>query len=154
MPDQLTLNSASLVETLAETLESMAFVSLMPAEPPYNIPADAVRIRIGFRGPSRGVVEMIAPRDLGRLLVANISCDEAPETCSVTQADDALKEIINIVSGALLRQHGTSENYDISLPTASPLVADSEWVEFVGSSDVTVVDAEGASVAVRIDVVA
>jgi CheY-specific phosphatase CheX len=148
------LDGTLLVDMLAETLEAMAFVSIAPTAPPHQFPAEATRIRIGFSGPIRGTVELATSRAFGRLLVSNVMDDVECSNCSITSADDALKELLNIVCGSLLRKQSGSDNYDISLPTASPLLADSEWERFLGSDGTIIVDAEGYLIAGRVDVLA
>ncbi|MGC3957495.1 MAG: hypothetical protein QM813_05890 [Verrucomicrobiota bacterium] len=68
-----------LVETIAEALETMAFVAPMPADEP-RFPEGALLIRIGFRGPLTGHLELIAPESLGQCIAANIlGCDPSDE---------------------------------------------------------------------------
>jgi CheY-specific phosphatase CheX len=122
------LEPDALLAALADALETMAFVSLAPADPSAAAatpPADPLRIRIGFAGPARGSLEMIAPRALGRLVLSNARGD-APDDVSDPEAEDALRETMNVWAGALFRVEAGDDQFDITLPAAAP-AAPADW---------------------------
>lgn len=142
------LDGTSVAESLAHSLES-AFISIAPAEPPYAAPDGMTLVRIAFTGPVCGALEMLAPRGLGALLLSNVIGEDS-STVSAAQADDALKEIMNVVCGSLLRGTPGAQQFEISLPTVAPVDDEQTWSDFVASDNAVVIDAEGSLTAVRV----
>jgi hypothetical protein len=140
------LSSIRAIEALSQSLEAMAFVSLVPVDERPEQIDEGVLVQIKFHGDARGILEFIAPRQLGRTLVANMAPDMVD--CPPAQAEDALKEFANIMCGRMLRSAGGK--FDNGLPTTTPLSTDEEWKEFVAQDEVIVVDAEGTLIAVRL----
>src|SRR5882724_4872201 len=95
-----TLNQFAL-DSLADSFETMAFMSLAPAEEPYQPPCDPVLLSMWFASSFCGIVEMVAPRTLGKLAASNML---GADPGSPALYDDALKELLNIFSGLMLRR--------------------------------------------------
>lgn len=147
MPD---LQNTLLVETLMEALETMAFVPLMPAEGETPTPAEARRVHIDFARPEPGSLELIAPAGLGRLLAANILGTGPDDPEAASRGDDALRELLNITCGTLLRRCADSgQTPQMGLPVAQPCNAE-QWQAFLHEPDVHVLDAEGHVFAARL----
>jgi hypothetical protein len=144
-----------LVESLSDSLEAMAFISLMPLEdsvPPPAAPNDPVRLSLLVRGPFRGMVELAAPLSLGSNLAANIFEPGTVATDSPEVAADSLRELMNVVCGRFLR--GISrDGCDMELPLLKPMSAE-QWQSFVTGPGTAVLDAEGSPIAVRATLVA
>ena len=143
-----TLNQFAL-EALADSFETMAFMSPMPAEEPHEPPMDAVLVSIFFAGSSSGIVELVAPRNLGKLAATNILGAD-PE--SSAQYDDALKELLNILGGLMLRRWilESRGKIEISLPKVSAFDAPAGWSQFIASPGATVLNVEENMVALRV----
>lgn len=146
MPD----NSSTIVaEALLEALETMAFVALLPVEDTGTSPPDARRVCMQFAGGSTGGIELVAPFGLGRLLRDNIlggAEDDDPDN----GPDDALRELMNVTSGILLRQI-TADKCDVEMgiPTVERYNAPKDWPVFITQPGALVFDADGHPVAIR-----
>jgi len=144
---------AIVLESLAEALETMAFVALMPAAEPTE-PADGCVVSIEFARPERGVLELVAPRALGTLLAANVLGTDPSDPEAVARGDDALREAVNVACGAMLRRlkdlgEGLSTTgLHMGLPEMRPL-GEGEWATVSMSAGVAVLDADGNVIAVR-----
>lgn len=137
------------VESLTDSFETTAFISPMPAEPPYEPIQDAVLLSVRFTGSSCGTVEMVASRRVGRLAAENMLGSD-PE--SSTHYEDALTELLNIFGGLMLRRWAleSGEPIEMTLPAARDFDAGVDWQSFVSSPGTTVLDVEGNLVALRI----
>jgi hypothetical protein len=142
------LNQLALV-ALANSFETMAFLSPAPLEELRDPPPDVVRVSIFFTGNSSGIVEMVAPRSLGRLMASNMLVADSP---SLRDSEDALKELLNVLGGLMIRRW-MSESRDIvemSLPKLRNFSAEREWSEYIRSPFVTMLDVEGNMVVLRV----
>ncbi len=142
------------LSAMAESLESMAFVSLAPIDgPPPPLGSDAVAVRLAFDGPCRGELAIVAPRALGRLLVGNVAGGAG---CADAAADEAIGEVVNVTCGRMLREFGGGR-FAMGLPWAAPVSADDGWVLLpmgpgMEPAEQVVVDAEGIPVGLRLSV--
>jgi len=136
------------VIALAKSLDLMAFISAIPEEMPYEIPAEAVHVSIAFRRDTAGTLHIIAPVDLPRAVLGNVLAGGDPAACSPAKLDDAMKEIANIACGQMLRSIGGK--YLLDLPTCSHVYADFAWKTFLEDDQTAVVNAEGIQVLVRV----
>lgn len=136
------------LESLALCLETMAFISLQPAEEPYTPPADPVLVQIDFDGPATGTLQLCTASALGTLIAQAV----ADEDSAAITPHDALKELMNMVAGTLLRNAGIAQDFSIYLPHIRSNLTDEEWAEFTSSPDASVVDAEGVLAAIRLSI--
>lgn len=139
-------------QALAESAETMAFLSLLPAEQPFAMPDQMLCVRIGFAGPTPGTLELAAPESFGALLAANmLGCDPSDADASA-RAVDAIKELINVTCGAMLSRltGGQGHGYEMSLPAVEPLENRSDWEELLNHDPGCAFDAEGHFLAVRV----
>ena len=143
-----TLNQFAL-ESLADSFETMAFLSPNLAEQPYEPPTEAVLLSLSFTNGACGIVEMVASRNLGKLAASNML---GAEILSPAQNDDALKELLNIFGGLMLRRwiSQSGEKVKMSLPQMREFKTILEWHNFVASPGATVLDVEGNVVALRV----
>lgn len=148
MPETQT---ALIVETLVEALETMAFMTVMPAETPCPVPAELRIITVRFTHPSPGAIELAAPAALGHALAGNLLGTDPNDPQAVAGGDDALRELVNITCGLLLHKHAgkSAQPMLMSVPCLEP--ADSaRWDQLVLDSNTQVLDAEGSVFAVRL----
>lgn len=138
-------------ETLVEALETMAFISLMPPADEPVMPADAVKLRMPFTGPTKGQLELLASETLGRNIAETIFADEDEKGDLVQQSHDSLRELMNVISGLILSKHPQvqGQSYDMSLPEETAVTPE-DWQEIIGDKATTVLDADGQLVALRI----
>lgn len=143
------IQSPLIVEALLEAMETMAFITPLPAEPASPPPAEAKLLRIEFWRPEPGAIELVAPAALGRMIAANLlGADDEPGRIS---AEDALGELLNVTCGSLLRKHARSGGpLKMSLPEAEAFDLDLSWARFIAQPSVHVLDADGCTIAVRL----
>ncbi|HEX3355998.1 MAG TPA: hypothetical protein VHS31_03360 [Tepidisphaeraceae bacterium] len=137
------------LESLADSFETMAFMSPNLAEEPYEPPTNAVLLSLKFANGSCGTVEMVASRNLGKVAASNMLGDDLQ---SPAQHDDALKELLNIFGGLMLRRWTSQsrETIRMSLPQMREFDTLAEWSAFIASPGTTVLNVEGNVVAMRV----
>ncbi len=148
----LETESQLLVETLAEALETTAFVALMPGEPGAPAPAELRIVSIEFTRSDKAALELAAPRAFGQMLSANILGVEPDDEAAITGADDVLKEVVNITCGNLLMRlaQDTDESPKMSLPKINIPTDEQAWASFAHSPGAFVLDADGHTIAIRV----
>jgi len=131
----------ALLETLAESLELMAFIMLDPVTEPPAAPEEAVVVSMGFSGPVSGSVQVIAPRAFATMLSANVLGSDPSDEDALVKADDCLKELVNVVGGALMPKLSTSPDdvFKLELPTLRTM-DDSEWTSISATSQLAMAD--------------
>ena len=141
------LTDQLLLDCLAESLETMAFLSLEAVdEIPANAPADAMCVRIASREEASANVELVAPKSLGDVLAVNMLGLEFSDVVSADQAADALKELTNILGGLLLRR--SASETELCLPQLTSFDA-KNWRAFTADPAAVVVSVEAHVIAVR-----
>ena len=136
--------------TFGLTLETLAFISPMPAEEPVIAPGDPVLVRLPLTGGDLREIQLVAGRRFGRLVAANLlgASTEDPEV--EERCVDGLKELMNIAGGALLANAGDGEVIpEMGVPEVEQFASDSDWGPFVSGPDVCIFDAEGNTIALR-----
>jgi hypothetical protein len=132
------------------TLETLAFISPMPATEPLEAPGEAVLVRLPLTGGDLSEIQLVAGRRFGKLVAANLlgTSTEDPEVDQ--RCEDGLKELMNIAGGALLANSGDGEAIpEMGIPEVEQFAAASDWEPFVSSPDVCIFDAEGNTIALR-----
>lgn len=144
-------HNALLFQTFAQVLETMAFISLAPVESPGKAPSKPLLVSISFTGRDEGVVEMVASDDFAVFLAANVLGSSSADADVVYRAGDAIKELVNVVCGAILakRDPTPARNFELSIPALATFDAAAQWDAFVGSPDSAVFDADGHTIAIR-----
>ncbi len=106
-----------LTGALAQALETMAFMDIMPLEEDASVPHETFCAEIGYSGPQQqGCIQILAGRAFAETLAENIGAlDE------VTEADcrDALKELANVTCGLVtpVVAADLSEVFELSIPS-------------------------------------
>ena len=141
------------MEVLAESLETMAFMSVMPADDPTQSPIDplSVSIQYNFMDRYTGTVRLVCARMLGQALAANMLGVEPTSDEAVSAAPDVLKELMNVTCGVLMRRLSgvPSDGLSMSLPVAVELPV-SEWNGITADTDTIVLDVEGSNAALKV----
>jgi hypothetical protein len=141
----------ALTATLNESLELMAFCCAMPAGPDAPCPEDAMLLAMSFRGPFAGRVEVVVGRPFGRHLAASmlaLGADD-PEICE--RGDDCLRELLNVVVGALMPRIAADPGdvFDLTLPLNCEFATEM-WRSFTRTAETVILDADGFTVAARV----
>ncbi len=151
MPDHTAPETVA--ESLASALEAMAFISPFPFEGEGTPPAPAKPVVASVRCHAQMdlVVEMMSDESLGAYIVSNVTGGEPAEGDPIAQADDALKELMNVMAGVLLRRIEATGNTPLALdvPAIDRAPAPGAWRRFTVDPATTVLDADGHTIAVR-----
>jgi hypothetical protein len=137
---------------LVETLETMAFLSPMPVDGEPAPPERAMLVRICYSGPTSGRIDLVAAPAVGQALATNMLGLSTDEACAMEDvARDALKELMNVLCGAVLRQTPSGgAGYEMQIPDASPFDVQGHWATFIATPGAVVLDADGSTIAVRL----
>ena len=138
-----------LTDSLAQALETMAFLTIMPPEDDMTPPEQTVLAEISFTGLKNGTIQILAGLDFCRILAENIGVltEVSDETCHA-----ALKELSNVTSGLLLPvlAYSPADVFDITIPTIKHGEDCPKWNEFVEQSNICILNIEGYLVASRL----
>jgi CheY-specific phosphatase CheX len=146
MPDT---HTADVLESLAAALETMAFVTLEPADASTQAPADAQLVALDFNYPQAGAIQIIAPREFGRMLAMNMLMPEDDQQVPDEAADDALRELCNITTGTLLRQRLGEHHKSVMMGLPVVRAFDGRFEEFTADPDAFLICADGHTLAIR-----
>ena len=133
-------------------LESLAFITSLPPEAPPVAPANAMLVRIAMTGTDSSVLELVAGREFGRLLSANLLGLSSDDPEIDQRCNDALKELINVTAGAFIGmaiEQGVAPQ-EIGIPVIEPFTAEIDWEDFAAAPGASVLDAEGHIIAIRV----
>jgi hypothetical protein len=139
-----------MVSTLAEALETMVFVTVIPDSEEAIVPDRPILTQMSFSGPLCGTVQILGGWDLGEIIAENMGCVDDPDEGIVL---DAWKEICNVTCGLLMPQIGSSpaDVFDVTVPYACVREADM-WGDFANHPESHILNAEGHAVAMKIHV--
>ncbi len=151
MPDPQA-TTVSVLAQLVEALETMAFISPLPLEAGGEVPPAPAGVRIvemEFACPAYGAVRLMAGEGFGAALAANLLGAEPSSPEAAAGGDDALRELMNITCGAVIRRFGLAADHRLhmSLPTVQSCAAPDQWARFVAMPGVSVLDADGHVIA-------
>jgi hypothetical protein len=141
-----------LTETAVAALETMAFFCCEPAQPDAPWPDDTLQVSMSFRGHVSGAVTLLVGKYFGQRLASNaLGCGVEDED-AVSRSEDSVMELMNVVVGMMMPRltRSDADVFDLSLPTVTPFDAASGWTPFVAGADAAVIDAEGDTIAFRV----
>ena len=116
-PPTSNLESTSLSRLVIDALERTAFVLADPCETPEALPPADTFAAIDFRGPEDGGIDLRASRCFARNLAASLLGVDASEIAD-NQAEEALRELANIVGGSVITALGGDDcRFSLGLPT-------------------------------------
>lgn len=138
-----------LTKAMAEALETMAFLTVMPMEDDLPVPEKTIVAEIGFSGAKSGKIQIIAGLDFCKILAENIG---ALEKADKQAACDALKEFSNVTCGLFLPMvvSSTADMFDITVPKIKSCSNSSQWEEFVADCSSDTLNIEGHAIATRL----
>jgi hypothetical protein len=151
MTDSTTIKQL-LLETTVGSLETMAFFCCEPASEDALSPEDAVSVEMVFKGPQSGTVQIVASKFFGQRLASNALCCGVTDPDAIERAEDSIRELINVVVGALMPRiaEKKSDVFSLSLPSARAFDSNAEWEAFAHGEGVCLIDAEGETVGLRL----
>lgn len=119
------------ISVMAEVLETMAFMFADPYENeeiPEEIP-DAIKASMEFCGEEGfGAISLTVPAEMCMELASNILGMEPDDPNSQSKAEDALKELLNVITGRLATGvFGTKPVFTLSVPEVVIMDRDS-WI--------------------------
>jgi chemotaxis protein CheY-P-specific phosphatase CheC len=143
---------AAMVETFQESLDTMAFVPLDPAEPDAQPAGKSLLVTMDFNGPLCGQVALVVPESFAHTLAANFLGTEPNDPETDTKAADSIKELVNVTVGAMMPKIAASRDdmFDLSIPQSRAFDTESEWKRFTGTPNTTVFSAEGETIAIQL----
>ena len=138
-----------LIGALAQALETMAYMEIMPVEQEDAPSGEVYCAEISFTGPQQGCIQILAGRDFTEMLAENIGAlDE------VTDADcrDALKELANVTCGLVTPIIATdmSEVFELTIPTIKAPDEVPAWPQWADDPEACVLNVEGNMVAAKL----
>ncbi len=141
-----------LLEALAESLQTMAFICPEPVTEEMPAPAAADCVTVRWSGDATGELQLATPRAFAENLAASILALEPGSPEAAQRAGDALQELCNITTGALLSRlcDQPTDSPEMGLPTSSVLPDAEAWRRFISQPQTSVLMAEGCLLAVRI----
>jgi CheY-specific phosphatase CheX len=148
MPQEAQLDVNAALEALSQSLEAMAFISVLPSEQPAERPTEAIYIAIHFTGDASGTLEVIASRELGRMILSNVSGEPDVQCFSDGQVEDSLRELVNMTCGKMLRSVGGT--YEIELPMLMPQITDELWNSCIASDRTFFANGEGSPIYIHL----
>lgn len=151
MPHDLICDALS--ETLIQSLETMAFLPAEPVEGCVDMPKDPVSASLRFSGNLSGRIRLIASRDFTLVLASSVLGTDPSDTDAHEKADDCLKELVNVVAGALMPKVARSENdrITLSLPVIDPVQIEKMNHGFENDSTTRVFDVDGHRLIVQLE---
>lgn len=141
-----------LLETTTAALETMAFFCAEPAGPDASPPQGAISVEMDFKGPQSGTVEVVASRFFGQRLASSALCCGETDPDAIEHAEDSIRELINVIVGALMPRIATNKGdvFALSIPRSRAFDTAVEWQSFIASENVCLIDAEGETVSLRL----
>lgn len=107
-----------LTTVVSEVLGDLAF--MIADDAAEELPAGSIWLegRVSYRGPERGTLRLWCTREFATRLAANLLGLEPDEGEAQIGADDALRELMNVLCGQLVTTwHGTEQVFHLSIPT-------------------------------------
>jgi hypothetical protein len=147
-------HTSSIVESLVQAMETMAFTTPTPADPSAQPSADSLLLSMPFTGPLSGTVEMVASEKVGIDLAANILATAPQDPAAKDYARDALKELLNVTCGLLLPTLAPEESdgtpFRMTLPQLKNFDCQTQWSAFAAAENTCVFDVDGRLLALRV----
>lgn len=140
---------AIITQSLAQALERMAFLDVLPFLEPPPVPARFALAEIRFGGSETGMIQVAASLELARELACNMGLLDQP---TEEQCLDAIRELVNVTCGLVLPLLATpdADVFDLSIPQAVPCNESGNWSQWIQQNDVVVLDVGGHPVAARL----
>ncbi|MFH1420197.1 MAG: chemotaxis protein CheX [Planctomycetota bacterium] len=115
--------TATLTTIFSEVLANLAFM-FTEDEQAEPSPGDLwFETTISYTGPHAGTLRLHCPAPFAKLLAANLLGVELNEDDGFDEAEDAVKEFMNIVCGQLVTaMHGCDDVFNLTIPEVRHLI--------------------------------
>ena len=145
----LEISHPALEQALSEALETMAFITPLPPDDASPPSGPVVLSRIEYRGAANGALELACSQAFGAMLVANLLGCPADGPDVNQRAADALRELINVTCGTILRRSDAIATgvVEMGVPTQGAFDRE-DWNTFIAAGAI-VMDADGHKLALR-----
>jgi len=145
----LEISQPALEQALSDALETMAFITPLPPGDESPPRGPIVLSRIEYRGAANGALELACAQAFGAMLVANLLGCPADGPDASQRAADALRELINVTCGTILRGSDAIAVgvVEMSVPTQGTFDLE-DWNNFIAAGAI-VMDADGHKLALR-----
>ncbi len=144
-------DQSAITAVFCEVLETLAFMFADSVDK-EDIQADSqecIKVQMTFSGAKCGNLELAAHAELCAQVAANVLGLDLDDVAVQTQADDALKELLNITCGNLLTtMAGQDPVFNLSLPAIAPL-DEAGWRAFLEDDDTLAFDVDENPVLLR-----
>jgi hypothetical protein len=138
-----------LTGALAQALETMAFMEIMPVEEGASVPDETFCAEISFTGPQQGHIQIIAGRAFAETLAENIGALD-----DVTEADcrDALQELANVTCGLVtpVIASDLSEVYALTIPSIKDSEEVPTWETWAADPEACILNVEENMIAAKL----
>lgn len=144
--------SHAVQDVFCEVLESLAFLFGDPVAREELPPVDGplIEASIGYLGPTRGRLTLLAPQSLASVLAANVLGVDEDDASAVEQGRDALGEIMNVTIGRLLTtMAGSAPVFDLTPPSVSDSTTQ-RWQELIAAEDCVAIMIEDKPVLLKL----
>lgn len=117
-----------LTQVFSEVLANLAFM-FTDDESPDSAPDDPwLEVTIHYHGPRSAALCLRCSRGFSILMAANLLGVEQETDDPAPQADDAIKEFMNVLCGQLITtMHGNDDVFDLSIPDIIELPQEPDW---------------------------
>lgn len=109
--------AATLATIFSDVLADLAFMFTDDECADAAMEEHWLETKIGYRGPVCGDLSFRCTRAFSQLLATNLLGADADGDGNFAEADDAVKEFMNIICGQLVTAlHGTEKVFDLTIP--------------------------------------
>ncbi|MGB2984488.1 MAG: chemotaxis protein CheX [Phycisphaerae bacterium] len=114
MPQQSTV---TLKRIFSEVVANLAFMFTDDEEADPSLDARWLETTIGYEGPMSGTLRFHCTREFSELLTSNLLGVDPEDDHATSEADDAVKEFMNILCGHYITAlHGTEDVFNVTIP--------------------------------------
>ena len=142
-----------ITSALDEALSVMAFMCVDPADDQSPAPdAPLITTTITYEGPVSGKLQITCGEAFGAVLATNLLGEEPAPGAVSAAAEDALRELANILCGTLLRSSGSTVDASVELgvPSQQLVTAGEDWTHLVGPNPL-LASVEGHTIAIHFE---
>lgn len=133
-----------LAQVFCDVIENQAFMfgDIVEDEIPEEPENDYVLASMTFSGHMNGRLEVAVPVSMSAEIAANVLGIDPDDPAVESDAEDAIKELLNVVCGNLLTQlAGEKPVFDLSVPEVSRL-DEASWKEMASDKNTKAVDVD------------
>jgi hypothetical protein len=144
-------DKSNLVHTVVRSLERMASVVAEPVNSTDASPQRPAMASLSFDGDACGRIEIAADEPFAQMLASNLLGADPHSIDAVERADECLKQLVKVVSGALVpTMVGNRKACHLSQPTLRSLSTEWDWPSMAVDPRTQLFTARGHVLAARI----